>query len=768
MHALIGVPFLSAILFVFGGMLIGHLLWYRPKTAGEDGQPDTRYLQARGTARKRRQQWIEARKQLDRATEENAQMDARVHQSLADARAAQQKAERAEAAAGEARDEAIAIRRQLQQTELAAGKERQKTEDALGQAHATTERTGRELQSVQDTVQSLRAGLKTTAAQRDEAIAGQQTLRDRIAELETQIDSLQSRLDAFSSDEDDTREQLEVLHRHIEAAELARDHAVAQRNSAIAQRDQFADERDAVKLQGEDVVGQIAALTQLRDRLESQIDEQNATIQALTAEVAGFEQRNQSDATERQAALKIAQTELTGARGRVVELTEELTACRAELAGTDQEKEQLQSAWNHQVEDWSQQKQHLENRAATAMTQVDALTQQNEELNQKRVQSETNAEQLTRMRDELQGELRTQRKEFERQLGEAGNDFSASKQALEKVLLERDEVSKQLAEKTACLEKEIADRVAAETEVETQRQQVESVTAQSGADEQKHRQELDAAQKRIDQLTGDVARLDAELTDRQGTIETLTAKHTQSVDQLQRMHAVGDKLRAAQKESAARQRTIEGNRGQLAAMQQQIQELQDSLADSARTIQNHQHAAAELKNQSAGLREQLAQSGEKLTLTGQQLTRQEAESQAHAAEAQTLRQQIAEGQTLREGLIGQINELTMAGAAGDKAAASLKDQLSTLRGEHTAVTARLKRAEAFAPEAESLRRKLDELTDRYETVMTELNDSLDANAAMQNRMQILETQLHENAEMMRDLRRKRAHVPVAEPIRRAA
>ncbi|MEM8913777.1 MAG: hypothetical protein AAGC97_18605, partial [Planctomycetota bacterium] len=58
MSPLIGIPFLSAFLFVMGGVLVGHLLWYRDrhqdvKTAKD---AENKYAKARASALSRKQQ----------------------------------------------------------------------------------------------------------------------------------------------------------------------------------------------------------------------------------------------------------------------------------------------------------------------------------------------------------------------------------------------------------------------------------------------------------------------------------------------------------------------------------------------------------------------------------------------------------------------------------------------------------------------------------------------------------------------------------------
>jgi len=74
----------------------------------------------------------------------------------------------------------------------------------------------------------------------------------------------------------------------------------------------------------------------------------------------------------------------------------------------------------------------------------------------------------------------------------------------------------------------------------------------------------------------------------------------------------------------------------------------------------------------------------------------------------------------------------------------------------------LQTARQHEPRAVAMQSQVADLTVELKRVSSELDQSLDANAEMQERMRVLEGKLHESAAVMRDLRRKRAHVPVLE------
>ena len=83
----------------------------------------------------------------------------------------------------------------------------------------------------------------------------------------------------------------------------------------------------------------------------------------------------------------------------------------------------------------------------------------------------------------------------------------------------------------------------------------------------------------------------------------------------------------------------------------------------------------------------------------------------------------------------------------------------------------LENAKQFEPQAVALKKKFETMQARSENlqrqlerVSAELEASLDANAAMQDRIRQIEGQLHENAIAMRDLRRKRANVPALNSV----
>ncbi|MFG0267904.1 MAG: hypothetical protein ACF8AM_22535 [Rhodopirellula sp. JB055] len=60
MNTWIGIPFLSAFMFVMGGILVGHLLWYRDRSRDVNAIKDAekKYAKAKAAARSRKHHFL--------------------------------------------------------------------------------------------------------------------------------------------------------------------------------------------------------------------------------------------------------------------------------------------------------------------------------------------------------------------------------------------------------------------------------------------------------------------------------------------------------------------------------------------------------------------------------------------------------------------------------------------------------------------------------------------------------------------------------------
>jgi chromosome segregation ATPase len=179
-------------------------------------------------------------------------------------------------------------------------------------------------------------------------------------------------------------------------------------------------------------------------------------------------------------------------------------------------------------------------------------------------------------------------------------------------------------------------------------------------------------------------------------------------------------------------------------------ELQHNVADLKKRLSTQEAKAADA-------RERLAEASSQHAAAAAAL---QSEIESLSDSLEDLRIQLANKSHLHETSLNQINELT---TRLDEQAAVIDE-----------LTSELCDAETIRDNNQSLQQRVDDLMERLKEVNAELDDSLEANSKVQDRIREAERQLHEQAATIRQLRRKRGSIadltedPSDENDRRAA
>ncbi|MBB3206598.1 chromosome segregation ATPase [Rhodopirellula rubra] len=727
MSTWIGIPFLSAFLFVMGGILVGHLLWYRDRSRDMQAikEAESKYNKAKAAARDRKHQFIELSRN-SQSFEQQCEDYRNEIDSLRQALASQkQHSESLETEMGK-------LQAEHSRFELACRDAQQQRDAALDQA----EDNATELDKVRALLKDTEAKFEASATQMGE-------LASTATAAGTQINDLQTRCDQLSHKNEQLEQEIRTLSGQLEASQQRHTTSEEERDQLASQRDEKVAELEQATIRGEQLDEEIASL---REQLE------NARTQRDKLE-------EERDLLVRQRDLSEKEIGQVSSRGE--ELEQELTSLREQLEAADAQRVSLEEARDalteqrdlliQQRDDNAREYGAITNRCETLAAEIEELrercddltiqrdeaaeqrdhaimqrdqfaTERNELANQ-HTETTTLASETDEKYTELQKEYATLRDQYEvaiqtnQQRLEQADSHEANVKRLEKELQsttlqvqtlqsEHDDLLEQLDERTARIQAAIDGRVTAETALSQMEAQIESLEeelTQSGRLRSEHEQKLQEIHASTEEMRVQAHELSEKLSGKDKRIEELQAR-------------IGEQEEAINRHRAEIQR-LHSFRPEFEKLKENVAQKSAALAKAGAELQTRRSVEAQLKNE-------LEQRDERITV--------------FTVEQQTVRQQIAE-QT---------------------------EVIGKLRRELHDATAKLETAKQYQPQAVALQKKAEtlqvvesDLRKQLQNVSSELDASLDANASMQDRIRQIESQLHENAVAMRDLRRKRANVP---------
>ena len=271
---------------------------------------------------------------------------------------------------------------------------------------------------------------------------------------------------------------------------------------------------------------------------------------------------------------------------------------------------------------------------------------------------------------------------------------------------EHDDMLEQLDERTARIQAAIDGRVTAETAMSQMEAQIESLEeelARAGRLRSEHEAKLKEIHLSTEDMRVKAQELSERLVGKDKRIEELQAKLNEQEDAINRHRAEIQRLNSFRPE---------------------FEKLKETVAQKSSALAKAESELQARRAQEAQLQSELEKREERITV--------------YSVEHEHVRQQIAEQTEL----------------------------IAKLRRELQETNTQLENAKQFQPQAVAMRQKAEslqavesDLRKQLQSVSAELDASLDANASMQERIRQIESQLHENAVAMRDLRRKRANVP---------
>ena len=210
---------------------------------------------------------------------------------------------------------------------------------------------------------------------------------------------------------------------------------------------------------------------------------------------------------------------------------------------------------------------------------------------------------------------------------------------------------------------------------------------------------------------------------------------------------------------------------QLVAKERVLVDLQEQSEQQTKAFAEQRAEVQRLKAQLAdfeGTRQQLADASRQLASVSEQremLSQQRAEMQTEIKKlgtraalqsnnVQDLQRQLATKSKAFDNVVREHND----------AVAKLQSQSGTLQKLQSQIAA----AEKLRPANKSLQEKVNDLTAHLKRLSAELDDSLQANAKIGDRIRQLENQAHDDANTIRKLRRQRGSIDGMEGDRKAA
>lgn len=664
MSTWIGSSFISVFLLFMGGILIGHLLWYRDRSGDLQAvkEAETKYNRAKTAARNRKRKFIllsrdakshelkstEYRKEADSLRKTlTAQADradslqvelGKLHAEQSRYELASQNAEQQRDAAEQRVQEAATECSRLQ-TSL------QETESQLAQASATT--------------QEHVAAAATANAELDQQ-------RERGDELAARNETLQSEVAHLASQRDQLTQQCDELTRQRDQFASERAEVATERDNVTAQRDELTTEREQLVSEQGEIASQRDSLADQRDALVGERD-------SLVRERDTLVREHDALADERDGLLAERDT-LSSERDRAVSERDQLARERAEV---------------------SEQVGQNDERYVALQKEYAALRDQHAAAIQ------INRDQTLRF-DSHQAD-------FER-LEKAFNESTVEVQTLQS---EHDELLEQLDERTARIQAAIDGRVTAETALSEMEGRTDSLLTEL-AEANHFRVQHEAKLAEVELLSGDMQsqaqQLRGEIDAKEQRIVELESQVVAQDQAIEQHRAEAERLSVDGPELQKLQEALCEKSAALAEAETELQSIRDVAAALHSEVENRDRQIESLLDDQRQIQSQLADQGSVIDrLEGELRT-----AAAHFVAAEKYQSQATEFQAR---------------------AAAMQDK-------------------ALAMQAHS-----EDLQNQLHSVSGELDASLDANAAMQQRLRQIEVQLHENVIAMRDLRRKRANVP---------
>ena len=548
------------------------------------------------------------------------------------------------------------------------------------------------------------------------------------------------------------------------------------------------------------VQGDLEVVQRQRDELRAEADSQRAAAETQTRQSDEWEQRHrqlQTDFDARSEKFAEQEQRLSEQEQLLARQEQQLSAKEQQLAGQEQqlnaqkqqlaERERELAAAGRQVRDVESGRQkdakRLAELAAATQQAGDDLKARQATISRLETEKKHLADQLT----PLQKELRQVRQQLEKQrqrLEDSGGETTHLRDQLAQLteqrnaaLAQRDQFATERQAVAGQLDAEVSRRRDLQSRMESLQQHYETATEEAGA----RRQEEE--------------NLTAKLQESALQIQTLQSEHDELLDQLDqrtaRIQAAIDGRVVAETALNAAENRVDELKEALAAVTEQRDNQQASLKEiqlSTESLREEgQRLADELAEKDRRLDQLQSQLGEQKLIIRQQKDEID-KTNAHALEFEKLKVTADERaielkrvdnelaqlrridnqrqQTIRR-LESEQQQREATLQAAQQHAAEQVDLAARIKNELNEKTTELQRATDDRSKLAPLQHQVETLRGEWQQVSNELESSLQANAAMQDRIRQLEKQLHENAAAMRDLRRKRANVPSLEQ-RRAA
>lgn len=678
MSTWIGSSFISVFLLFMGGILIGHLLWYRDRSTDLQAIKDaeTKYSRAKAAARIRKRRFVLLSRDVKsgeqastkyRGEAESLRKTLATETQRADALQSemgklQAEQRRFEFACRDAEKQRDAARDQVDTTatELASLRDSLRdTEAKLNEASTAAEKHAGNADSVSSELTEMRARCIELATSHDALLAETRELRrnleiavshreqllDEQTKLQSEYDQLELERDQLSQlHEDGARDRDEISQRGEQlASEIGQ--LRSRCDELIVNRDETARERDQVILQ--------------RDQLANDLESFTSQHDALVGEQERFAHEHVLLIRERDA--------LVDERDQLIDrLTTESTAARH----ADEEFVELQKEYDDLRD------QHA---AALAANQDQASLYESHQA------------------------------EFAK-LEIALHESSIQVQTLQS---EHDELLDQLDERTSRIQTAIDGRVTAETALSEMEARIESLLnelADANETRSHHEMKLAEVQSNGNELQSQATKLHDAVRDRDQRIVEMEKQIAEQNIAINRHCAEAERLRSGGPK--------------LKQLEESIAAKSAELVEANSHLQSSRNLAASLRSE-IGLRD------------GQVASLDQAQQQ--------IRVQLAD----QTALIARLEHALRGATANLEAAKQHEPRAAEFQQQ----------AAAMHDKAAAMQVRSQSLQTQLESVTAELEASLEANAAMNQRVRQIEGQLHENAIAMRDLRRKRANVP---------
>ncbi len=748
MSTWIGSSFISVFMLFMGGILIGHLLWYRDRSSDLRAIKDaeTKYNRARTAARNRKRKFVllsRDAKLFEQTSHECREEADSLRQSLS---TQQQRADELEKELGK-------LHAEQSRYELACRDAQQERDAALGQV----ENVAGEVARLQDSLQAAEANLQEALTKADEHASDTASARSELSLARQRGDELATANEQYQSDVSELQSQLEVSKEFSHQLSCERDVVQEERGQLIQHRDRLQSECDQLAAkysqleQAHDLLkNERDQLAQLRVDGVRELEKISMRGESLAVETEQLRSRcdelillREKDTQEREELIRERDLsvdqrhQLTRSRDQLVLVQDEITAHRDQLA---QELESLTAQHTLLV---SEHDAAVNERQLLA-AERDALICERDRLAEQQTAGSTQASHRDEKLIELQREYDVLRDQHAAAIS-ANQDQSrqlelhhAEIERLERMLSEsiiqdqtmqseHDELLDQLDERTSRIQTAIDGRVTAEialSEMETRIESLLSELAEANDFRTQYETKLAEMQRNGGEAEAQSHKLRSTIRDKDQQIvemEKRIAEQSIAIDrhcaEAERLRAGGPELKQLREIVAKKSAALVAAETDLQSSQAETAKLQSSIDSRDGQISSLGECEQQVRTQLANQTAVIGRLKEELVVAAEQLESAKV-YQLKVAEYET---QMTEYQT----------QLTQH-----------QNQVAAIQNNMVATEAR----------SEGLQNQLHR-------VSAELDASLDANAAMQQRLRLIEGQLHENAVAMRDLRRKRANVP---------